>query len=69
MRAVYKLLGWRTSSSEVNHASLVPRPSVATVFDRLQYAKTEPVSTSFCILQAIKNQTHGRPRNEAKPHK
>ena len=42
--------------------SLVPRPSPAPVFDRLQYAKTE---LSFCILQAIKNRSRGRPGNEA----
>ena len=35
---------------------LVPRPSPAPVFDRLQYAKTE----------AIKNWSRGRPGNEAK---
>ena len=37
--------------------SLVPRPSPAPVFDRLQYAKTE---------QAIKNWSRGRPGNEAR---
>ena len=36
--------------------NLVPRPSPAPVFDRLQY---------FCILQAIKNWSRGRPENEA----
>ena len=45
--------------------SLVPRPSVALVFDRLQYAKTGTHWLSFCILQAIKNHSHGRPGNEA----
>ena len=38
--------------------SLVPRPSPAPVFDRLQWL-------SFCILQAIKNRSRGRPGNEA----
>ena len=38
--------------------SLVPRPSLAPVFDRLQYAKT--------VLQAIKNWSRGRPGNEAR---
>ena len=82
--------------------SLVPRPSPAPVFNRLQYAKTEPEASTkrkisllcstaihirhdemfrpcceshgkihqafwlrFCILQAIKNWSRGRPGNEA----
>ena len=38
--------------------SFVPRPSLASVFDRLQWL-------SFCILQAIKNRSRGRPGNKA----
>ena len=35
--------------------SLVPRPSIPPVFDRLQYAKTEAIKSWRC----------GKPRNEA----
>ena len=42
--------------SKLGESSLVPRPSLAPVFDRLQYVKTEPEGSFFCILQAIKNQ-------------
>ena len=40
--------------------SLVPRPSPAPVFDRLQYTASDQK-----LLQAIKNWSRGRPGNEA----
>ena len=84
---------WKTETEEYivgreAQASLVPRPSPAPVFDRLQYAKTvfayckrsktgagEGLGmrlgsghqvTGFCILQAIKYWSRGRPGNEAR---
>ena len=33
---------WAGPGNEASTISLVPRPSPAPVFDRLQYAKTEP---------------------------
>ena len=48
------LLDMGDNSSSGAQLSLVPRPSPAPVFDRLQYAKTE-----------IKNWSRGRPGNEA----
>ena len=51
-----------------NLASLVPRPSPAPVFDRLQYAycKQSKTGAREGILQTIKNWSRGRPGNEAK---
>ena len=47
--------------------SLVPRPSPAPDFGRLQYGRNRaPFWLHFCILQAIKNWSQGRPGNEAK---
>ena len=57
----FHCMSWLTVNTKACHTllspSLVPRPSPTPVF--------EPAWLSFCILQAIKNRSRGRPGNEA----
>ena len=56
-------LGTRLFHTAYERSSLVPRPSPAPVFDRLQYAKTEPEGLpgeSYHVIPATGDVTDSR---------